>query len=188
MTDLPPPDANGASRRSGRGILTVLGALLIVVLVVVGYQVWRLTDLTETWYNPFSSGQTVVSDSDRKDAVTVAEQFSIRMDAIDSTNTEEYVKKVGELLTQKQRAKFEEEFQQFQELGNISEQGDVKGEGKILASGVSTIDDRRAIVLVAHDANITSPQGTTARHYRWVITLVKVSGDWLVDDFTPAGA
>jgi hypothetical protein len=38
---------------------------------------------------------------------------------------------------------------------------------------------------VVHDSTVKATSGTTERHYRWTVSLRKVHGDWLVDDFTP---
>ena len=40
-------------------------------------------------------------------------------------------------------------------------------------------------MLVAHDASVTTTQGQIEHHYRWNVSLVKVDGKWLVDDFKP---
>ena len=160
----------------GLVVLTALGVLVAGVLV---YRAYHPTDEPLSLSN---SGQPIPSDSERHEVVAVAEQFCLRMDAVDASDLDGYKKKVSELLTTKQKAKFDETFAQFANLG-ISQ--DLKGKGTILASGVSELDDDSATVLVAHDSTLTEPSGTTDRHYRWTVTLRKVDGDWLVDDFTP---
>jgi hypothetical protein len=114
--------------------------------------------------------------------ITVAEQFCLRMDAVDASDVDGYKKRVGQLLTTKQKAKFESQFAQFKSLGLDPK---LKGSGTILASGLSDIDSDSATVLVAHDSSVTDSSGTSERHYRWTVALRKVHGDWLVDDFTP---
>jgi hypothetical protein len=55
----------------------------------------------------------------------------------------------------------------------------------VLASGVASIDQDSAEVLVVADADVKTVFDTRQRHFRWEISLVKVDGTWLVDDFTP---
>ena len=102
--------------------------------------------------------------------------------AVDGSDPEGYVADVSEMLTTKQKAKFTQEFAEFQKLG--IEPG-LKGTGTILASGLADMDDDSATVLVAHDSAVQAKEGTTQRHYRWSVTLRKVGDTWLVDDFTP---
>ena len=49
--------------------------------------------------------------------------------------------------------------------------------------GVASMDDDSAEVLVVSDANRTANGQKVLRHWRWQIHLVKVDGQWLVDDF-----
>jgi hypothetical protein len=58
-------------------------------------------------------------------------------------------------------------------------------QGKVLASGVATVDQDSARVLVAADADVKTVFDNRQRHFRWEVSLVKVDGRWLVDDFTP---
>lgn len=159
--------------------LVVLTALAVLVAAVMVYRASHPTD------EPFSlsnSGQSIPSDSLRHEVVAVAEQFCLRMDAVDGSDVDGYKKKVSELLTTKQKTKFDSSFAEFEKLG-VSK--DLKGTGTVLASGVSEVDADSATVLVAHDSTIKDTSGTTDRHYRWTVALRKVHGDWLVDDFTP---
>ena len=57
----------------------------------------------------------------------------------------------------------------------------------MLLTGVGDLDDDSASILVVHDADVTSTQGKVQHHYRWSVNLVKVKGEWLVDDFNPVG-
>jgi Mce-associated membrane protein len=157
-------------------VLTALGVLVAGVLV---YRAYHPTDEPLSLSN---SGQPIPSDSLKHEVVAVAEQFCLRMDAVDGADVEGYKKRVSELLTTKQKAKFDTTFAEFEKLGVSKE---LKGKGTILSSGVADLDSDSATVLVAHDSTLTDPSGTTDRHYRWTVALRKVAGDWLVDDFTP---
>jgi hypothetical protein len=114
--------------------------------------------------------------------VAVAEQFCLRVDAFNGDDPAAYKKLVTEMLTTKYKKAFDTEFAAIQQLGIQKGQ---TGKGTIVASGVGDIDEDSASVLVVHDNTITSDAGTTERHSRWTVNLVKVGGTWLVDDFTP---
>ena len=157
-------------------LLLVLGAVASAVLLQ------RRDDLTDKPFSLSNDGHVIASDDQRHEVVAVAEQFCLRMDAVDGSDVDGYKKKVSELLTTKQKTKFDSSFAEFEKLG-ISK--DLKGTGTVLASGVSEVDADSATVLVAHDSTLKDPSGTTDRHYRWTVALRKVHGDWLVDDFTP---
>lgn len=157
-------------------VLTVLAVAVAAVLV------YRSSHLTDKPFSLSNGGQAITSDTERHEVVAVAEQFCLRMDAVDASDVEGYKKRVSELLTTKQKAKFESEFAQFEKLGLDKS---LKGSGTILASGLSDIDQDSATVLVAHDSTVKQTAGTQERHYRWTVALRKVHGDWLVDDFTP---
>ena len=160
----------------GLVVLTALAVLLAGVLV------YRASHPTDAPFSLSNSGQPIPSDTARHEVVAVAEQFCLRMDAVDGSDVDGYKKKVSELLTTKQKTKFDSSFAEFEKLG-ISK--DLKGTGTVLACGVSEVDADSATVLLAHDSTLKDPSGTTDRHYRWTVALRKVHGDWLVDDFTP---
>lgn len=168
---------------STRGFLAlVLVVLTALAAVLAGVMVYRAYHPTDEPFSLSNSGQPIPSSSARHQVVAVAEQFCLRMDAVDGSDVDGYKKKVSALLTTKQKAKFDSSFAEFEKLG-ISK--DLKGTGTILASGVSELDADSATVLVAHDSTLKDSSGTTDRHYRWTVALRKVHGDWLVDDFTP---
>lgn len=156
--------------------------LTVVSVAVAGVLLYRSSHLTDQPFSLSNSGQAIPSDSVRHQVVAIAEQFCLRMDAVDASDVDGYKKRVSELLTTKQKAKFASEFDQFQKLALDKE---LKGTGTILASGLSDIDQDSATVLVVHDSTVKASTGTTERHYRWTVTLRKVHGAWLVDDFTP---
>lgn len=172
-----------ATPRRALGFL-VLALLLITVLALAlsGVLYLRQKNLTDDPFSLSNAGQVIPSDQARHQAVAVAEQFCLRMDAVDGSDTSGYVDRVSELLTTRQKAKFTSGFGEFEKLGVDKS---LRGEGTIKASAVSDMDTDSATVLVAHDSTVTTSSGTTERHYRWTVTLRKVSGKWLVDDFNP---
>jgi hypothetical protein len=163
-------------------IALALVTLTVLAVAVAGVLLYRTSHPTDAPFSLSNSGQPIASDAERHQVVAVAEQFCLRMDAVDASDVDGYKKRVSELLTTKQKAKFESQFAQFKNLGLDPK---LKGKGTILASGLSDIDQDSATVLVAHDSAVTDSTGTTQRHYRWTVALRKVHGDWLVDDFTP---
>jgi Mce-associated membrane protein len=151
----------------------ILSVVLAVVLVVaVAGAVWLfLKDRANT-----------DEQRDRAAASNVASQFALRMDKIDGTDFDGYIKGVNELLTTKAKTKNN---QVFDAMKQSYEAAKVKGSGKVLLSAVGDSDEDSATVLVAHDADVSTTQGSIQHHYRWSVNLVKVDGDWLVDDFNP---
>jgi hypothetical protein len=120
---------------------------------------------------------------DRAEAVAVASQFALRMDSVDAADFDGYVKGINELLTTKARSENSKVFEAMQQSYQAAK---VKGTGKVLVTGVGDYDSDSASVLVVHDADVSTTQGKLERHYRWTVRMVKVKGDWLVDDFDPA--
>ena len=60
---------------------------------------------------------------------------------------------------------------------------DVSSEGVIVESGVSSIDDDSAVVLVAADATVSSASAAPAvRHYRLSARMTRSGDRWLVSD------
>jgi predicted hydrolase (HD superfamily) len=104
------------------------------------------------------------------------------MDGVNGTDFDTYIKGVNELLTTKAKTKNQ---QTFDVLKQSYETAKVKGSGKVLLTAVGDSDSDSATVLVVHDADVTTTQGSIEHHYRWSVDVVKVNGTWLVDDFNP---
>lgn len=181
------PDETIHARATGisRARALLAGGLLILLvlgLVVSGYLVYRLNHINDDPLNPLSDAPAAPAEAQRKQATAVAEQFALRMDNVDSAKFDAYVKSVNGMLTTKAKTKNSEVFDTMKQSYEAAK---VKGTGKVLATGLSDIDDDSATVLVAHDASVQTTQGNIEHHYRWSVNLVKVSGTWLVDDFNP---
>jgi hypothetical protein len=154
--------------------LTVVVGVGALATLVVGHH------RSGSWFSAGDSAQ-VPGETERARVEATAEQFCLRVDQFDGSNPDAYRKSVTAMLTTKYKAEFDKSFQQVEQLGIQSGQ---KGQGAVKASGIQDLDSDSATVLVAHDNTITSPDGTVQRHHRWVVSLVKVGGKWLVDDFT----
>lgn len=111
----------------------------------------------------------------------VSEEFALRMDSLSSKDVPAYVKSVGEVLTTRCRADFEKsEAALTGSLGTVA----FTTKGYIRATGVATIDDDSATVMIVHDAQKTAESGQSLLSaYRWTLSLRKVNGTWLVDKF-----
>ena len=86
---------------------------------------------------------------------TVASQFALRMDNVDGTDFDDYIKRVKQLLTTK--AKTETTRVRAVQAGYAPAK--VKGTGKVLLTGVGDLDADSATVLVAHDASVNDHPG-----------------------------
>ncbi len=168
-----PGEQRRPARRPRARTVRVLAAVLAVVLVLgVAGAVW----LGLRYRHDDESKQQ------RATAANVAEQFALRMDKVDGTKFDAYIKSVNKLLTTKARTK---NSQVFEVMKQSYEAAKVKSTGKVLMTAVGDSDADSATVLVVHDASVTTTQGDIEHHYRWTVDMVKVNGDWLVDDFTP---
>jgi hypothetical protein len=145
-------------------------ALLLVVAVAAG-----------TWgYTRLSSAESELDA--RADVVRVAEQFTVAVNNYDSGSIDQYKSTVDGMLS----TKFQGEFNKaMEDIVAQVQQAKMQSEGKVLASGVATIDNDSARVLVVSDATVKTVYDERKRHFRWEISLVKVDGKWLVDDFSP---
>lgn len=161
-----------APRNRGRVGWVVL--FVALVLLVAGLVVSATS--ARTWSESRAESQ------ERTAAVRVAEQFTAEVNNYDADSVEDYRANVGELLTTKFRAEFD---QAMEDIVSQVEEAKMTSDGEILVSGVSTIDPDSAEVLVVADAAVTTVFDQINRHFRWKITLAKVDGSWLVDDFVP---
>jgi len=175
-TDAGIQDPGGSQRPALRvraRTVRIISAVLAVLLVLAaGAAVWF--------------GLKAKSSDDRQQerasASSVASQFALRMDNIDGTNFDKYIKGINELLTTKAKTKNQKTFESIKESYEAAK---VKGTGKVLLTGVGDSDDDSATVLVVHDASVKTTQGNIDHHYRWSVDVVKVNDEWRVDDFNP---
>lgn len=118
----------------------------------------------------------------RADVARVAERFTVQVNNYGADSVEDYQSAVGEMLSTKFQGEFEKAMKDI--VASVTE-AEMNSEGTVLASGVATMDDDSARVLVVADADVKTVFDTRQRHFRWEVALVKVDGEWLVDDFTP---
>ena len=93
---------------------------------------------------------------ERAAAASVASQFALRMDNVDGTNFDSYIKGINELLTTKAKTKNKKTFDAIKQSYEAAK---VKGTGKVLLTAVGDADDDSATVLVVHDASVKHHPG-----------------------------
>ncbi len=168
-------DGESAQGRAGspagwRLPVAVLLAVLLLVAVVLG--VWGYTRLD-------SADEGLDT---RTEVTRVAERFVVQFNTYDPSGVEDYTSTVEEMLSTSARTAFSE---QIEDITRLIRETDLESQGEVLVSGVASLDPDSARVLVVADAQATSKAGTVNHHFRWQIDLVKVDGEWLVDDFNP---
>ena len=150
-----------------------MAAVLVLLLVAaVAAGIWGFARL--------SSAEKEIDA--RADVVRVAEQFAVAVNNFDSNSVDDYRSTVSELLSTKFRGEYDKA---MEDIVTSVQEAEMESEGEVLASGVATIDDDSARVLVVSDATVKTVFDERQRHFRWEVSLVKVEGKWLVDDFTP---
>lgn len=168
-TDEPGTTDPGAG---GRFPLLVVGLLVVALLAAAAVAVWSGVRLRST-----------AEELDaRAEVVQVAERFAVAVNNYDSESVDDYQSTVTELLSTKFRSEFESAMTDI--VAEVQE-AQMSSQGEVLASGVATMDDDSARVLVVADATVETIVDTRQRHFRWEVSLVKVDGEWLVDDFAP---
>ncbi|HET9498671.1 MAG TPA: hypothetical protein VFO98_00265 [Marmoricola sp.] len=162
-------------------LVPVLAVVLVLALAAAGLLFYRL-DRFDVAPASFAADGPTVTDQDRSAVLAVTEQFALRMDDISGKDVKGYTDGVLELLTTKGKASFQKQFDALQKIGVDPK---TQGKGRVLATAIGVMDDDSATTLVVHDSVVTTGKDSTGRHYRWTVSLRKVDGDWLVDDFNP---
>ena len=171
----PTTDPDAAERPPGLGRrLRMLMALVLALVIVVAGVVLAVSYPRERAY------QAEVAN--RADVVRVAERFTTEANDYDVSSIDGYQRRIAPLLTTKFRGEFTHA---MRDIVASVKKSKMTSTGQVLASAVSGIDQDSATVLVVADAKVTSIYDTRARHFRWKVSLVKVAGRWLVDDFQP---
>jgi len=161
------------SPRLSRGIaatLAVVAALALVAIVV------ELVVLRPRYQEARADERA------RTEVAQAAEQFAVQVNNYDTGSIDDYQETVRSLLTTKFAGEFEKAMGDI--VTSVNE-AQMSSQGKVLTSAVASVDPDSAQVLVVADANVKTVFDTRARHFRWEVSLVKVDGTWLVDNFTP---
>lgn len=184
----PTDDGGGAppqAPRFRRGLLTAMVAITVAGLLTLGWLVSsRGVDAVGV------QGDQERIQGEREAVMAQTEQFMLRMgtygpDLLDDKGAmPEYRERVEQVITPKFAVSFEKEAATAEQLvaqARISRKADV------FATGVATIDEDSATALVAGSFTDSYPKGGAREPapFRIEVSLVKVKGQWLVDNFTP---
>jgi Mce-associated membrane protein len=168
-----PGRATGPSPTLRRGVAAVLAVLCVLALVAIVLEVVSLRPKHD---------QQAADQAARTDAVRTAERFTAQVNNYDAGSVDGYQKGITPMLSPKFKGEFDKAMQQ---IVVAVQKAKMSSKGQVLSSAVASVDPDSAQVLVVADAQVKTVFDTKARHFRWEISLVKLGGRWLVDDFTP---
>ena len=181
------PDAAAPpeSPRFRRGLLAVLVVVLVAGLVSLA---WLASGRGVGAVGVQGDQERV--QTEREAVMAQTEQFMLRMgtygpDLLDDKGAmPEYRQRVEDVITPKFAVSFDKEAATAEQL---VAQAKISRQASVFATGVSTLDDDSATALVAGAFTDSYPK-TGAREpapFRIEVSLVKVKGEWLVDNFIP---
>ena len=176
--DLKERTTTDEDRPGSRGRLATVLAFLCVLALAGGIalMLWVQNETDER----------EAAEDDRIAAMQAAARFTEEWNTFRPSTASTYVERVSPLLTSQFRAEFESAAQDV--VTGIT-QGRLLSKGKVLETegvpivGIASIDGDSAEVLVVADAPRVSAGQRIVRHWRWQVSLDKVDGEWLVDEF-----
>lgn len=190
----------GASPGFRLGLVAVLLLVLVGSLVVTGYLVATRTSSaaggTLDRVGGLLTGDDAIAD-EREAVMSVASQFMLRVntygpdDLAEDGTMPDYRERVGELITPAFRADFD---QQVATAEQTVSQAQLGRACDVFGVGVSAMDADSATALVAGAFTNSYPGAgkradqrieTDPAPFRVRVSLVRISGEWLVDDFAP---
>jgi hypothetical protein len=161
------------SPRLSWGITAVLSFLVVAALVLLVLEVAVLRP---------DHAEAVADEQARADVTRVAERFTAEVNNYDVGSIDRYEGSITPMLSPKFKGEFDKA---MQDIVVAVKQSQLTSKGQVLASAVASVDPDSAQVLVVADANAKSVTGTRIRHFRWQVSLVKLDGKWLIDNFSP---
>ncbi len=171
--------------RFRRALLAVLVAVVVAALMTL---VWLVAGRGVEAVGV--QGDQAKVQGEREAVMAQTEQFMLRMgtygpDLLDNKGAmPEYRQRVEDVITPKFAVSFEKEAATAEQ---IVAQAKISRQASVFATGVSAIDQDSATALVAGAFTDSYPK-TGAQEptpFRIEVSLVKVKGRWLVDNFTP---
>lgn len=191
-----PPSGQEPGRplRRQRVRAAVAAMLALVVVACIALLVWM------------SAGGRASADGglelpeEREQVMSLTDQFVKRLGTYspdmldDAGQMPDYREQVGEVITPKFKADFDKQVATVEQL---VAQGGITRSADVFATAVSSIDDDSARVLVAgaFTDSYRQGEGSKARTvdqeplpFRFTVDLVRIEGEWLVDDFTPVSS
>jgi Mce-associated membrane protein len=170
-------EGTGSGGRLRRGLSDRTRAIIAAVLVLVILAGAAVTAVL------VSKRADIESRLDaRRTVAQVAERFTVQFNTYQPDDVDGYTESVQQMLSTSAKQAFDNRLSDITKLITSTK---LESDGQVLASGVSSLDQDSAEVLVVADAQTDSTAGATQRHFRWEISLVQVDGTWLVDDFSP---
>jgi hypothetical protein len=174
--------------RSAGFRLGLLVALAAIILAGLGAMAWLLT--TRDVEAVGVEGDQAQLQSQREAVMAQTRQFMLRMGTYgpdlldDKGGMPEYRSRVKEVITPKFAVSFDKEAATAERL--VAEAG-ISRQADVFATGVATIDSDSATALVAGAFTDSYPKAGRREPspFRIEVTLVKIDGKWLVDNFTP---
>ena len=168
-----PGPGRGSSPGLRRAVAAFLAVVAVLALVAVVVEVAALRPRSEQ----------VQADRDaRSDVVRAAERFAVQVNNYDVASVGDYQAGITPLLSPKFKREFDKA---MTDIVTSVKQAKMTSKGEVLSSAVASLDPDSAQVLVVSDANVKTVFDTRARHFRWEVSLVRIGGSWLVDNFTP---
>jgi len=140
-------------------------------------------------------GEQSALQSARESVMAQTRQFALRINAygpdlLEGEKMPAYRDRVEEVTS----AKFGADFEKNAPLAEATvKQAGLARTAEVYSTGVSAIDADSATALVAGSITQSYPKSPGSKErvetdpapFRWQVSLVKVKGAWLVDDFTP---
>lgn len=164
----------GPGARLRWGVAAALALLVVLALVAVAVEVVSLRP---------RSAEIRADQAAQSEVVRAAERFTVQVNTYDAGSMDSYQSAMNSMMSPKFRADYRKVIDQ---LASTIKQAKVSSKGDVLASAVASVDTDSAQVLVVSDASVkTIYDPNLARHFRWEVSLVKINGTWLVNDFTP---
>jgi Mce-associated membrane protein len=121
--------------------------------------------------------------ADRQAVVTRASDFGVTFNTYSSNKKADYQRRVKPLMT----AAY---YKDFLKITNVmfqvvKDKKQSSGDVKVLSVAVDTIDKDSASAIIALDAAVhrSDSAEAVARRFRWQISMRKVRGEWLVNEF-----
>ena len=147
-------------------ILTVLG----VIVGVAGFLV-----------PAFAGGDD--SRSERQEVVTRATDFAVAFNTYTVEDKADYQRRMKTLMT----PSYFKEFSKITDamFGAIEDKNQSRGDAKVLATAVDSINEDSAVVLVAVNAAVKSggEKAAVERRFRWTVTFGRYKDEWRVREF-----
>lgn len=188
------PPAPAGARLTPRVRVATAAVLALVVAACVALLIW----MSLAGRSAADGGLELPEE--REQVMSLTDQFVKRLGTYspdlldDSGQMPAYREQVREVITPKFAADFDQEVATAEQL---VAQGAITRTADVFATAVSSVDDDSARVLVAGAFTDSYEQGKgdQARTidqeplpFRFIVDLVMIEGEWLVDDFSPVSS